>query len=448
MTDPATEHADELVRRYFADPSRTVRLAAGDVLMRQGETNTRLYLVRQGLVTGTAMNGDGLREVMRAGPGDLVGVHSFFSGSSRTAQTMTALEPTTLAYVDRAVPIEPGAPSLERALMPLIVAELLRRQQAVIELAERERETRERLERLERVSALGQLAAGVAHELNNALAVLARGTSWLADAVQRRIDQCEAGRHRAFDAGLSRGRVASAEVRHRARQIERAFQLPEPIARKLAETGLSDGQLQSFSPLAEKADEVFELWELGATIHDMRLAAEQAEHVIRSMRELAGAPHQAAGPVDVNETIGIALKILRTPLESIDVKANLAALPLLRGSRGAFVQVWTNLIKNACEAMLSLRDPARPRALLITSRADDTHVTVTIEDTGPGIPGAVLGRIFDPNFTTKKTGLSFGLGLGLAIVQRLVSEHGGDVAASNTGHGARFTVRLPREVLP
>lgn len=89
----------------------------------------------------------------------------------------------------------------------------------------------------------------------------------------------------------------------------------------------------------------------------------------------------------------------------------------------------------------------RRPAIHVRSYANQDSLVVTIDDTGPGIAPDVMPRIFEPSFTTKKQGLSFGLGLGLSIVQRLVSEHGGDVEARNTDAGARFIIRLSREVL-
>ncbi|NBC10362.1 MAG: cyclic nucleotide-binding domain-containing protein [Planctomycetes bacterium] len=449
MSRSAPQSVEAAIERHFTDPARTTRLEAGQTLLRQGEPNTRLYRVRHGLVAGSIEEDDGTTTpVMRAGPGDLVGVQSFFGVSNRSTQNIVALEDTELGYLDRDTPIPPGEPSLERLLMPLVLNELLRRQKASLELAERERQTRERLDQLERVSALGQLAAAVAHELNNALTVLVRGTSWIARVVQQRVDHNEKVLHRAFDVGLVRGRGASAaEARQRVRQIEKQFGVSFTEARKLAATGLSDEQLKSFNLRKEGVDRVFQLWELGATIHDMRLASDQAEHVVTSMRDLGANRALEHEPTDVNDTIRTALKILRGQLESIEVTADLGELPMIRGSRGKLVQVWTNIIKNALEAMTAGGTPRRRPAIHVRSSVTAEEVVVTIDDTGPGIPPDVLPRIFEPSFTTKKQGLSFGLGLGLSIVQRLVSEHGGDVEAVNHAAGARFIIRLPREVL-
>jgi len=447
MSSPIDQDLEAVIDRHFTDPARTVRLDAGQVLLRQGQPNTRLYRVRTGAVCGRiADEAGGSSEVMRATEGNLVGVQSFFGSGVQSAQTITALQPTELGYIERDMPIKPGEPSLERLLMPIVLGELLRRQRAAHEFAERERQTRERLDQLERVSVLGQLAAGVAHELNNALTVLVRGTSWIAQTIQSRVDDNERVLHRAFDAGITHGRGASAaEVRQRTPMIEKRFGLPYAQARRIAQTGLSEGQLGSFEPLKTNADRIIQLWELGATIHDMQLAAEQSEHVVKSMRELGANRVAVDESVDVNDTIRIALKILRGQLESIEVEARLGDLPAIRASRGKLVQVWTNLIKNAVEAMTGAGTPTNRPKILIVSRASATHLTVTIEDSGPGIPADVLPRIFEPSFTTKKQGLHFGLGLGLSIVQAILQQYGASIAAESDGmgRGAAFTVTIP-----
>jgi signal transduction histidine kinase len=448
MSRPQDAQLEAVIDRHFCEPTRTVRLAIGQELLEQGQGNRRLYRVRHGLVRGRLLEDDGtFTDVMRAGPGNLVGVQSFF-GSGESSQTITAVEPTELGYIERDMPIKPGEPSLERLLMPIVLGELIRRQRKALELAERERETREQLDQVERVSALGQLAAGVAHELNNALTVLVRGTSWIAQTVQLVVDQNERVLHRAFDAGLVHGRHASAaEARQNAGLLEKQLGIPFADARKLARTGLSHTHLSSFNRLKDNVDHITRLWELGATIHDMRLAADQAEHVVQSMRNLGSSRVRDDQPVDVNETINTSLKILRGQLEHVRLSAELGELPTIRANHGKLVQVWTNLVKNGVEAMTARGTPTDRPEIAIKSWATADHVVVTIDDNGPGIPADVLPKIFEPSFSTKKLGLNFGLGLGLSIVQRVVAECGGDVTAQNTAHGARFKVQLPQEVL-
>ena len=115
------------------------------------------------------------------------------------------------------------------------------------------------------------------------------------------------------------------------------------------------------------------------------------------------------------------------------------ALPVLLGQRGHFLEIFTNLLVNAREAM------GQRGELWITARpAPDYGVQVSVRDSGPGIPADVIGRIWESYFTTKDRGT----GLGLTIVKHTAEMYGGRVRVeSETGQGATFTVTLPARTL-
>jgi two-component system sensor histidine kinase HydH len=112
------------------------------------------------------------------------------------------------------------------------------------------------------------------------------------------------------------------------------------------------------------------------------------------------------------------------------------SLPALRADRDRIKQVLLNLVLNAIDAM-----PSGGR-LTMGGAASGTAVTLTVTDTGSGIPPELLPRVFEPYVTTKTKGL----GLGLAIARRIVDAHGGRIEAeSGAGQGTRFRVTLPRD---
>lgn len=110
-------------------------------------------------------------------------------------------------------------------------------------------------------------------------------------------------------------------------------------------------------------------------------------------------------------------------------------LPLLHVDQDQMKQVFYNLVRNSCQAMGSDGE------LRVSTGCDDENVFVTFADNGPGIPADQVSRVFEPYYTTKKTGS----GLGLLIVHRIVSDHGGSVEfRSREGTGTEVTVHLPR----
>ena len=448
---PLKNVAQDLVERLFTGVGKPLRVDADEVLTREGELQQRLYYIRSGFVVGTKTRADSGAEdqVMRAGTGDLIGVLSFFGGTERAAMTVTAIVPTDLLYIERDWPMPDDGASIERQLMPAVISELTRRHQIVVELLHAQQEAHERIRQLERTSALGSLAAGVAHELNNAITVIARGTEWLGNALGDKL-HIDATMKMIFERGVEHGRgVSSAEVRQRTAELKARYKLPYADARRLAQTGLDPAQLQPLFPLSESIGRIIEVWEIGATLADMQIAAHQAEHVVASMRDLGGRRGQHNEQVDVNGSVEIALKILRNALKGIAINMNFGELPLLAANRGELVQIWTNLLRNAADALhdAGRSTDAPPPQITITTDTCDHEIVVEVADNGPGIPEAIAKRIFEPSFTTKKSGLSFGLGLGLGIVQNLVTEYGGQIelldSDTTQSPGATFRVTLP-----
>lgn len=120
----------------------------------------------------------------------------------------------------------------------------------------------------------------------------------------------------------------------------------------------------------------------------------------------------------------------------VSVRREYSELPPISAVRANLVQVFVNLITNACHAM-------KPGGqVMLTTRRDDQEVVAEVRDTGTGIDPKNLSRIFDPFFTTKEEGK--GTGLGLSIVQGIVESHGGRITVDSTlGQGTAFTLRLP-----
>lgn len=230
----------------------------------------------------------------------------------------------------------------------------------------------DRLTRADRLAAMGRLAAGIAHELNNPLAAL-----------------------------LNTLTVIEAEQ--------------------------GDGQ----APL-----------DLATLVADARLAAERIAHVVADMRAwLHGGGEQTAREIlDLPRLIDESLRLTALELGGkARVVVDLEPTPPVWGVPSRVSQVLINLILNAANA---LSGPKETNELHLSVRSDGVTVTLEIRDTGVGIAPAVLPHIFDPFFTTREG--QGGTGLGLAMCQRIVTDHGGTLQVESTlGRGTTCRVQLP-----
>jgi C4-dicarboxylate-specific signal transduction histidine kinase len=123
---------------------------------------------------------------------------------------------------------------------------------------------------------------------------------------------------------------------------------------------------------------------------------------------------------------------------NIDVEEGL----LLIAREGDLIQVWVNLIKNAIESVLNAGID-QPK-ITLKSEVTKRHYKIKIIDNGPGIPKDLQSSVFQPNMTTKVHGLSFGLGLGLSIVQKIVAGYGGSIFLKSIPGNTEFKVQFAK----
>ncbi|NNE71841.1 MAG: cyclic nucleotide-binding domain-containing protein [Rhodothermales bacterium] len=437
---------DALRVAYFSDPRRRLTLKKGETLLRTNERNTRLFMALRGSLSARIQDADGSEyELFRATKGMFVGVYSLFSRTYRSWTHIVAQEDAELAYLESDVLKSPGLDGtiLYERFMPIIIAEMMIRHQRAKELVIERVRTIESLIESKKMISLGQMAAGIAHELNNAVAVLQRNTVWLSEGIGTLVDDEHASFAPNYHKGVEDGRtLASREVRARTKELEALLKCSREVARLMAEASLPEDAVDPKDPDFEaqvRAGHRF--WEFGAAFHDMRLAAKHATHVVKSMKSL-GAKHATRhSGTDLNESIQEALTLLRSPLRRVHVNTSLARLPAITANSGELVQIWTNLIKNAAESMHQAKTPEP--TLHVTTSSAEMGIRVEILDNGPGISSDVLPRIFQPDVTTKVGGLTFGLGLGLTIVERLVHDYGGTIVVDSEPGATKFTVDLP-----
>lgn len=438
-------HLEGLRQAYFSNPAYRILLEPGDVLIRQGEPNDRLFLLLSGRLTAKMQRSTGrLYDLYSIEAPRFVGVYSFFSETYRSFMAVVAEEACELAFMDAARfrDLKRLEKNLFELFMPVVVTELVNRLQQTQELTlERER-TFDKLLQSEKMASLGQMAAGIAHELNNAIAVLERNSAWLRESLADSFETPEL--NALYRKGVSEGlQFSSRELRARSRRFQDHPGLDTQSAWLAAEAGLSEQDLQRTGKAPQLVAGRHRAWKIGTALRDMQVAARQAAHVVRSVRNL-GTPHARRGTgVDLNETLRDALVLLQSSLRQVQVNCSFGVLPAVSANAGELVQIWTNLIRNACESFSQAN--MTDREVRISSAVADRGIRVCIEDNGPGIPKDILPFIFQPNVTTKIGGLSFGLGLGLTIVFQLVQGYGGTIDVDSRPGHTSFCVNLPVE---
>lgn len=430
---------------YFGRPERQFILKAGKPLLKQGEYNDKLYLILSGVIVGyQTIDGEKI-EIFRSGPDMFIGLQSFFGRRHDSYAEAVAEVECHIAYIDLNTQAEDKYQygSLIEQFNPVIVNALVNRQLRSSRAAIEKQRTQRRLIQAEKMSTLGQLSAGLAHELNNSIGVLARKSEYISNFFQAYLKEHESKQYSFFHSGLDDGQLLnSSDIRKRSKEFESKLGINRESAKLLAKMASSLDDVSVLDKnVIKNLDSVAKFWQLGVDFHDMQVAAKHATGIVKSVKILGGGNFERGPDVSVTESISQALSLLKSNLRAIPLELSGEELPNIYGNITELIQVWVNIIKNACDAMEQAH--TKEPAIEVTTRATDEHVQVLITDNGPGIPEHLKDKIFQPNFTTKKNGLSFGLGLGLSIVMRLVESYGGRIKVKSKSGNTQFLVTLP-----
>jgi signal transduction histidine kinase len=467
---PLPEQIIEPLKRinsvYFSDPGRTIELAEGEQLVGQGEECHRVYYVQKGCFAAfrradsyagvdlpVESNTRGY-EVFRAEEGSYVCVQAFFSRSYHSSNDIVALEDSVVTYVDDTTEVvEPEKYGcFERQFIPVLVHELAARNSRIFTKTSEKEEALRVLQRAEMAGTLAQLSAGIAHELNNAVGVLSRRTEFVADSLQEYLEDEDKNNAQLFAYGFEDDSFVSAsELRSAARFYERELGLPQEAAKVMAHIfpNTEEGKQQP-GKFVRNLKRNYRFWELGHDLRDMRMASKLATGIVRAVKLLGGGNSTREPDVSVEQSVKDALNLLHNKLKRVEVKTRFAPMPGATADIIELVQVWSNIIKNACDAME--QGGTEAPAITITGECCQVHgvqllpteyVSVTITNNGPAIDEENLHKIFNPNFTTKKLGLDFGLGLGLAIVRRVVDSYNGTIEVHSNDQETSFSINIP-----
>ncbi|SHK11342.1 hypothetical protein SAMN04488028_10333 [Reichenbachiella agariperforans] len=439
-----------LKKHFFSNPAQKVLLKKGETILKQGEKNDRIYYVASGKLSGHHQPENGsILLIFQTGADAVLGIYSFFSPDGCSYTTVTADEDTTLYYMSKAnLPAKdhPDHLLFSEHILPIIVNEIYLRQMLVVRNATQMEVTLKKLMQSEKLATLGQLAAGLAHELNNAIGVLQNKTQWMTDRLKTIFNHKEFDHvYPMFVKGLEQGQHCStAEARKRKEQIKKTLKIDDRLAKKLARINLTDDEIQQIAKQNQSTaiEEMDEFWEIGMALHDMQVASTHTTHVIRSIKDLGSQNHSNVQACDLRLTFKKSLSLLSNMTRTISIDLAIEKGLMLVAREGDLIQIWVNLIKNAAESLVNAHTP-NPSIRLVSELHQDS-IQIQIIDNGPGIPHHLLSTIFQPNVTTKVSGLSFGLGLGLSIVQKIITSYGGTISVTSQAGRTAFNIQLPK----
>lgn len=300
-----------------------------------------------------------------------------------------------------------------------------------------------------RFATLGELASGVAHELNNPITAIMRSTEHLIDDIGETFhDSSACGRasEAALRAALEAKPVSTAQSREERRRLADLIGSSQQASR-LVLAGVTESLLRGVLADATGAERqalmsaVERSSSIGTALCNLRSASTRIDSLVHSLRSYARPDGDPLANIDVRETIEDTIRLLSHRLEGIEIIREYGDAPPISCHPAQLSQVWTNLIVNAAEALES----SETKRLTVTTSSGQQRVRVTIADTGPGIDPDTLTHIFEPRFTTKAGRVHYGMGLGLAISRTIVERHGGTISLHSQPGDTVATVDLPLE---
>ena len=472
-------------------PRPRLRLPPGVRLAHQGQVVDAVCVVVSGAVALTRHTRVGEVTLHHATTGRIVGLVSLATQGRAyvTATTTTDVELILLSIeqLDRALRENPAT---EQTLAALLIGSLTTRlsrsevlQVEKIELAaaveaERAQATQAlealeqaRLELLaqERFATLGELAAGVAHELNNPVAALEGANAHLREDLASLLAGHPDGEMVLSTAAHARTRPAASTRQERAaRRALEAVVGDRELARRLVSLGLdADSDPQRVRDLAgdpRRLATALAAASVGRQERNVALATKRIRGLVSALSTYVRPEGEMLQDVDVREVLEDSLRLTAHRLRDVAIERDYAEVGAVPGRAGELAQVWTNILSNAADALAGAGAGApaagagdapdggagapsdfAPR-LVIAVAGEPDGVRVDVTDNGPGIDPEVLPRIFEPRFTTKHGRVRFGLGLGMGLAKSVVDAHGGTIAVDSRPGRTRVTVRLPAEL--
>lgn len=275
------------------------------------------------------------------------------------------------------------------------------------------KESQVQLVQAEKMSSLGQLVAGISHEINTPLLYLANNAVLL----QERVEVAKEFAGKALAAFSIRPEDFSDRNQYQAEFVGALKSMKQHLAEAEIEDCLSEAE---------------------SLVSDSIEGLEDLTQMAQGLKDFSRLDRAPVDEFNVNDGLEKTLLIAKNALKyKVNVHKHYGEVPMVECSPSKINQVFLNLITNGAQAIEEQGD-----IVITTSQYDDDHVAIAISDTGCGIPEENLIKIRDPFFTTKEVGS--GTGLGLSIVDEIVRSHSGRLEIdSEVGKGSTFTLILP-----
>lgn len=260
--------------------------------------------------------------------------------------------------------------------------------------------THHRLVQQEKMASIGQLAAGVAHEINNPMGFISSNLETLGKYAER---------------------------------LRQFMAVQDEVLK-----GVSDPEATGMLAEARKRLKIdYLLGDIPALVAESNDGAVRVRTIVQNLKGFSRTDLAEMEPASINECLERAISIAWNELKyKVTLERDFAELPTVNCYPQQLGQVFLNFLVNASHAI------EQHGVIKVATRVEEGNVAVSVTDTGCGIPEKNMDRIFEPFFTTKEIGT--GTGLGLAISYEIVQTHGGTIdVVSEVGRGTTFTVRLP-----
>ncbi|MCU1322787.1 MAG: histidine kinase [Acidobacteriaceae bacterium] len=440
-----------------------VKLAEGEYVARQGEMEHFFWILLQGELHIYQTLSDGRKvSIVTVPSGSAFGELPLLSNGPNPASMVTSKPSELLRFTEEQFwELMTTCPEVRKAILGNMAVRLQRLQSVTLQQ--------------EKMAALGTLAAGLMHELNNPGAAASRAASQLRANLLRMHE---------LSAKFSRISMSDQQKQCLFELQDQALTVKRPVMMNSLEQSDAEDALVEWMETAQ----VENAWKLAPTLVSIGIQSSELEcarsefhasllsdtlswlEALVSSMQLVGTIEESIGRVsslvkavkayayegksqkqelDVNSSIHATMVMLGHKLreKEIVLKKELSTdLPMLKTECSGLNQIWTNLLDNAIDAvpqqgLIKVKTWAEMQTL--GEGVFRKELCISIQDNGSGIPPEIQQHIFDPFYTTKPVGV--GTGLGLGIVHRIVEQFGGTILFTSDEHGTEFVVKLPAE---